>query len=139
MNALLIIASIFAFLFIALKVRSGMNRQKQILNIVYGKYTFDRLTEKEKMQVVTVTLDILHRGGIRAEDTKEKLEQFDDLQKYGVNALAMAELGISPAGGKYTWQYVRNPIIIPEKIHKELGVAVELFYKDYNVRLDLKR
>lgn len=139
MNTSIIVAASLVFLFVVLKIRSGMNRQKQILNIVYGKYTFDQLAEKEKTRVVTVALDILHRGGIHAEDTKERLGQFNDLQKYGVFALAMEELNISPAGGKYTWQYVRNPIVVSEKIRKELEAALELFCKDYGVRLDLEK
>jgi hypothetical protein len=127
--------SITALLFIAFKISSGMKRQRQILNILYANYTFQQLNGDEKNAVIAVASNILHKGGVH--NARERLEGFNDLQRYGVYALAMAELEIPPAIGKYTWSYIPNPIVISEKIEKEIDVQLELFYKDHGIKLSL--
>lgn len=126
----------FALVFIFLKISSGMKRQRQVLNIVYANYTFQQLDDDEKNAVIAVVLDILRRG--RISNAEQRLENFDDLQRYGFYALAMAELGIHPAIGKYDWAHVSNPIIVSGKVKKELNAAIELFYQDHGIKLNLK-
>lgn len=114
-----------------------IQRQRQVLNILYANYTFQQLSDDQKNAVIAVALNILHRGG--TSNTRERLEEFNDLQKYSIYALAMAELNISPAIGKYAWSYVSNPIAISEKIEKEIDAGIELFYRDNGVKLHFKK
>jgi hypothetical protein len=113
-----------------------MKRQRKILNILYGKYTFDQLSNKEKDSVDSVCFFRLLQGCHDKEYAINWWNGFDDLQKYGFRALAMSELDIPPADGEYKWSFVKNPIIVSSKIRNSINIDLAIFNKKHKSKLE---
>jgi len=118
-----------------LKIKSAIDRRRKILNILHAKYTFDKLNTDQQGEVIKRVKHILLEGG-GGLDVEKTFNRLTDLQLYCLYSLAMAELYIPSATGKYSWAYISRPLIIPEKLEKELGTQIDFFEYEYKVKLN---
>lgn len=130
MNIALVVVGILVICVVLYKVSSGMRRHRHVLNILYANHTFQQLTDEDKSAVSAVATHILHKGN---GSSNRVLERLNDLQRFSLYALAMEELKIPPAGDKYAWSHIPNPLAVPG--HTEADI--ELFEKDHGVKLNL--
>ena len=77
-------------------------------NVVAAAATFESLPVDKRNQVVTTSIEIMKRVGWMRDAVPSMLEE-DDVVKFGVYALAMAELDIPPVCLISKWNLVRNP------------------------------
>jgi hypothetical protein len=61
----------------------------------------------------------------------------DDRARYGFYALAMAELGISPALRGETWQYIKNPFVALDKGDNQIGAAAVHLRKTHAIEVEI--
>jgi len=148
MTAYLIVIIILG-LFVLFKIRSSYSKYKAATNALAAKYTFETLDGETQQKVIDQAFGILINGNIEidhanrvlnsdklvSEDNPER--RMDVLVKYGIIALAMAELNIQPALSDYYWQLINNPFIALINAEKEIQAAKLQFIRSDGVEIDI--
>ncbi len=102
-NILLLVASVFVFVFLLRRNAGSNKRADAALNMLLAKHTFSQLSEDEKAGVELRTREIMAQRG-------QAPEFQGDVDRYGWYALAMSELGIlHQAQGFKGWKAIGNP------------------------------
>lgn len=131
---LIIIAGITCFVLL-FKFKSSAYKHAHIMNILHAKHTFDHLNDDQRNVVHMAAIQGLKDGGI--SNPIERMGKFNDLQRYGIYALAMNDIGILPVIKGYRWADIPNPIIIPDQIMQNIDAQIDIFEHRYKVRLEL--
>ena len=136
MNVWIIVLIIIAGIYLFFHVKSHGSKVGAAKNALLAKYTFSRIDSKTQSKVLDRTRDILRSGGIR--DATEKLQTLSERERYGFYALAMAELGIPPALGNETWQYVRNPFAALIRAESHIAASQNDLKNKYGVDITME-
>ena len=132
---LVIIVIIVIALYFLRRVYLGYVKHCVVQNAFLAKYTFDQLSQAQKKQVHEQTLQILKRVGLREED----FPVISAMHKFTFYALAMEQLGISPALPREQWYYVKNPFMVGlHESHFQVQVVKSHLERNHNVKLDLE-
>lgn len=135
MSTFSISAVAIIILVVFFKVRSGFSKYKAAQNALLAKYTYATLDANSKKRVVNQTKSILSAGSMSGDE--EKVLQLEDRIRYGLYALAMAELNIPPALADYNWQFVKNPFVALLNAETQIQAAKRQLSKSDGIEVDI--
>jgi hypothetical protein len=120
MRILAILALAILAVYFTARTMRRFQKYRAALNVLMAKHVFEKLSLAQRNTVVGRAQEIVKAGGIG--DWLD-LERTEPKKRYGVYALAMAELGIEPPDKSMGWNLVRNPFIVLMDGDKQIEVA----------------
>lgn len=137
MKTLFIILIAIFVLFLFFRTKSSFTKYRAASNALLAKYTFSQLSSEDQNKVVAQAKDILSSGGGRADFLEDRFQRLDSKSRFGVYALAMAELHIPPEIDGYDWQLIRRPLIILDNANKEIEAFQLELERKHGIKIEL--
>jgi len=125
----------------ALFSRTGVGKYIAAKNAIVAKYTFESLETDVQKEVDAKILSLLIVGFTPSGDAEAFKSRLRETQYFGMAALAMGELNISPklSGLLFRdwWEFIRNPLIALTGAEKEIKMATDEILRRHNVIITL--
>lgn len=134
MGAITILALIIVVFFV-FKTMAAFSKYKAALNALLAKATYEELDSTKKQAVAEQAMEIMARGGI--SDAELRMCRLPERERYSFFALAMAELGISPALTGYSWQIVENPFVALLNAENQIRAAQRDLRKKHGIAISI--
>ena len=113
-------------------------------NIINAKIVFDKLTDENKdtfsFYAAQLLLEMNYSSNLTSSTAVDKYEKFDKYQKLSLLALVFFEKGIpsnNPEPLLDGWSVIEYPLVISEKIKKQIDDQLHYMSEKYNVKITI--
>ncbi len=144
MKTIIVVAGIVVALYLWRKLRLAQARHAAAVNVLLAKYTFPRLSDSDKQEVLDTTLHIIERSGGgpalagAVERYGSSLKFDNEAVEYGWYALSMAELHIPPAlPDIHAWNFVKNPYFAIAPTDKMIKHVSKYLKNKYSIEISI--
>jgi hypothetical protein len=130
---------VIIIIYFIIKQFSGSIKNSAVQNAFLAKFTYDTLNDQERREVQNKVIEILMRSGPPTKEFQDWVQntyrELNEMHRFSIMALAMAEINIQPGLQNETWHYVKRPFQPIENAEYQIKVFRHHLLKHHNVQI----